>query len=82
MAKRAKKTTRKKTSVWAQVWAFCVAAWGFCAKTLPKTLPFLPIIIVLAAAFWFRSFSEAPLITRRFRFRRLMSSAWARFLIS
>lgn len=53
MAKRAKKTTRKKTSVWAQVWAFCVAAWGFCAKTLPKTLPFLPIVIVLAAAFWF-----------------------------
>ena len=52
MAKRAKKTARKKDSAWAWVWAFCAAAWAFCAKTLPRTLPFLPIVVVLAAAFW------------------------------
>ena len=64
MAKRTKKTPRKKESVWAQAWAFCVAAWTFCAKTLPRVLPFLPIIVVLAAALYLFHLTKTEYLTK------------------
>lgn len=64
MAKRTKKTPRKKESVWAQAWAFCVAAWTFCAKTLPRVLPFLPVIVVLAVALYLFHLTRTEYLTK------------------